>query len=168
MRDTRPIQECAPSLAITRRILVRAASLAGAGFVSGVAMPRDADAASEEVDEATLKILTDIAGEPPRLSDRVVLRMPPSFSNGGGVPVTLSIDSAMTAADHVRQASLIAPNNPIVLAARFHFSVASGHATVSTRMRLAKPQYVFATAEMSDGAVLMTRTWVKVETDGCK
>jgi len=47
---------------------------------------------------------------------------------------------------------------------------ASGaHADIvlSTRIRLAKPQDVIAVAEMSDGQVLMTKSWVEVEIDGC-
>ena len=38
---------------------------------------------------------------------------------------------------------------------------------VSTRIRLAEPQNVLAVAEMNDGALLMTRTWVEVATNGC-
>jgi sulfur-oxidizing protein SoxY len=38
---------------------------------------------------------------------------------------------------------------------------------VSTRIRLAEPQYVLAVAEMNDGALLMTRAWVEVATNGC-
>jgi sulfur-oxidizing protein SoxY len=39
---------------------------------------------------------------------------------------------------------------------------------VSTRIRLAEPQYVLALAEMNDGALLMAKTWVEVATNGCK
>ena len=40
-------------------------------------------------------------------------------------------------------------------------------AHVSTRIRLAKPQHVVAVAEMNDGTLLMTKTWVDVATNGC-
>ena len=46
-------------------------------------------------------------------------------------------------------------------------SPGSGRARVSTRIRLAKPQDVLAVAEMSDGALLLTRTRVKVDINGC-
>jgi sulfur-oxidizing protein SoxY len=39
---------------------------------------------------------------------------------------------------------------------------------VSTRIRLAEQQDVLAIAEMNDGALLMARTFVEVETNGCK
>jgi sulfur-oxidizing protein SoxY len=39
---------------------------------------------------------------------------------------------------------------------------------VSTRIRLAEPQYVLAVAQMSDGTLLMTETWVEAATNGCK
>jgi sulfur-oxidizing protein SoxY len=54
-----------------------------------------------------------------------------------------------------------------VPAAEFHFTPQSGTALVSTRVRLAQSQYVLAVAEMSDGTLLMARTWVKVDINGC-
>jgi sulfur-oxidizing protein SoxY len=38
---------------------------------------------------------------------------------------------------------------------------------VETRIRLAEPQDVVAVAEMNDGTLLMTTTWVEVATNGC-
>jgi sulfur-oxidizing protein SoxY len=49
----------------------------------------------------------------------------------------------------------------------FHFVPQRSAAHVSTRIRLAKPQYVVAVAEMNDGALLMAKTWVDVATNGC-
>ena len=57
--------------------------------------------------------------------------------------------------------------NPIIEVAGFHFIPQRSGARVSTRIRLAKPQYVVAVAEMSDGTLLMTKTWVDVATNGC-
>jgi len=39
---------------------------------------------------------------------------------------------------------------------------------VSTPIRLADRQHVVAVAEMNDGTLLMTDTWVEVATNGCK
>ena len=49
----------------------------------------------------------------------------------------------------------------------FHFVPRRSEPRVSTRIRLAGPQYVLAVAEMNDGALLMTKTWVEVATNGC-
>jgi sulfur-oxidizing protein SoxY len=73
----------------------------------------------------------------------------------------------MTENDHVRRVHVLAPKNPIIVVATFQFTPQSGSAAVSIRIRLAEPQMVLAVAEMNDGALLMARTWVKVETDGC-
>ena len=62
---------------------------------------------------------------------------------------------------------VFAPKNPIVEVASFNFVPRRSTARVSTRIRLAKPQDVVAVAEMSDGTLLMTKTWVDVATDGC-
>jgi len=101
------------------------------------------------------------------LSPRVHLEMPAAFGNGYSVPLTLVVDSAMTEADHVRVVHVLAPKNPIIVVAKFHFTQHSGKAAVATRIRLSEPQTVIAVAEMNDGALLMAGTWVKVDTDGC-
>jgi sulfur-oxidizing protein SoxY len=38
---------------------------------------------------------------------------------------------------------------------------------VSTRIRIAEPQYIVAVAEMNDGALLTAKAWVEVATNGC-
>jgi sulfur-oxidizing protein SoxY len=93
--------------------------------------------------------------------------MPPVFGNGYSVPMTLVVDSPMTEIDHVRSVLIVAPKNPIVVVAKYLFTPQSGRAAVSTRIRLAEPQTVLAVAEMSDGALLMSGTRVKVDTNGC-
>ncbi len=117
--------------------------------------------------EADRELVRRLTGKIPVASPRVHLIMPPVFGNGYTVPLILQIDSAMTGADCVRVAHVLAPGNPIVLVASFHFTPQSGQARISTRIRLAEPQAVLAAAEMSDGSVLMASTWVKVATNGC-
>jgi sulfur-oxidizing protein SoxY len=40
-------------------------------------------------------------------------------------------------------------------------------ARISTRIRLAGPQFVVAVAEMHDGTLLMAKSFVEVATNGC-
>jgi len=141
---------------ITRRALLSAAGLATAAL----AMPVRAD-------DPELALVEQLFGKTPVPSERLRLEMPPLFPNGYTVPLALEVDSPMTEADHVRSVHVIAPHNPLIRVASFHFTPASGRARVSTRIRLAKPQNVIAVAEMSDGSLLMAKTWVVVETDGC-
>lgn len=114
-------------------------------------------------DELVRQMLGSAAAESPL----VHLEIPQSFGNGYSVPMALSVDSPMTEADHVRLVHVLAPQNPIILVARFRFTPQSGRAAITTRIRLSGPQNVIAVAEMSSGSLLMARTWVKVDTDGC-
>jgi sulfur-oxidizing protein SoxY len=93
--------------------------------------------------------------------------MPRTFPNGYTVPLTIEVDSLMTEDDHVRHVRVVAPRNPLIEVATFHFLPQHSQPRVSTRIRLAEPQYVLAVAEMSDGTLQMAKTWVDVATNGC-
>ena len=146
-----------------RNVLAAAAAAAGAGFAGRGPVP-PVDAGDSDDDVAIVKQLT---GKIPAKSDRIHLAMPRSFPNGYTVPLSLDIDSPMTEADHVRHVRVFAPRNPLVEVARFQFVPGRSEPRVSTRIRLAEPQYVLAVAEMNDGALLMSKTWVEVATNGC-
>ncbi len=133
------------------------------GF-AGVALlsPQDARANYE-----ALELVRQLTGRTATESDRLHLIMPTSFPTGYTVPISLDIDSPMTETDHVRQIRVFAPQNPLIEVASFHFAPQRSLPRVSTRIRLAKPQYVVAVAEMNDGVLLMAKTWVHVATNGC-
>jgi sulfur-oxidizing protein SoxY len=146
----------------TRRDVLTAAVAGGAGFASAALAsppPPDGDA---------VDLVKRLTGKTPIVSDRLHLVMPKVFPNGYTVPLTLVIDGPMTESDHVRHVSVLAPRNPLVEVATFHFVPQRSEPRVSTRIRLAEPQYVTAVAEMNDGTLLMTETWVEVATNGCK
>jgi sulfur-oxidizing protein SoxY len=143
---------------VARRRLLRAAGLASIAL----AAPRAVRSADPEMD-----LVVEIFGRTPVQSDRLRLDMPRLFANGYTVPLTLEVDCPMTAADHVRAVHVLAPRNPFLRVASFHFTPLSGKARVSTRIRLAEPQNVIAVADMSDGSLTMAKTWVEVEINGC-
>ena len=148
---------------LTRRAVVKALWGSGVGLASvAIASPRSIGA-----DDEAIELVKRLTGRIPTESSRLHLEMPAAFPNGYTVPMTLEVDSPMTEADHVRHVHVFAPRNPLIKVATFHFTPRSGRARVSTRIRLAEPQYVLAAADMSDGTLLMTRTWVKVDTNGC-
>jgi len=147
----------------TRRAVLTAAAAAGGGLASGVFISA-LDASDSDDDVAIIKQLT---GKAPVESGRVHLVMPRTFPNGYTVPLSFEIDSPMTEADHVRQVRVLAPRNPLIEVARFYFVPRRSEPRVSTRIRLAGPQDVLVVAEMNDGALLMTKTWVEVATNGC-
>jgi sulfur-oxidizing protein SoxY len=67
------------------------------------------------------------------------------------VPLTVSVESPMTQADHVKKIHVFNEKNPQPQVAVFHLGPRSGRAAASTRIRLADTQKVTAIAEMSDG-----------------
>jgi sulfur-oxidizing protein SoxY len=142
----------------TRRelVLTTVTGLATAAIVSPAG-------ASDE----TTELIERLIGKKAIESDRVHLAMPRSFPNGYTVPLTLEIDSPMTEEDHVERVRVLAPGNPLIEVATFHFLAQRSQPRVSTRIRLAKPQHVLAVAEMNDGTLLMAKTWVEVVTNGC-
>ncbi|MCK1643053.1 sulfur oxidation protein SoxY [Bradyrhizobium sp. 157] len=147
---------------ITRRSVLSAAIAGSAGIASA------ALASTSPPSDDAGKLVKQLTGKTPIASDRLHLIMPQVFPNGYTVPLTLAIDSPMTEADHVRHVSVLAPRNPLIEVATFHFVPQRSESRVSTRIRLAEPQYVLAVAEMNDGTLLMTETWVEVATNGCK
>jgi len=147
----------------TRRAVLTAAAAAGGGLAGGVFIS-PLDASDSDDDVAIIKQLT---GKTPVGSDRVHLVMPRTFPNGYTVPLSFEIDSPMTEADHVRHVRVFAPRNPLIEVARFYFVPRRSEPRVSTRIRLAEPQYVVAVAQMNDGVLLMNKTWVEVATNGC-
>jgi sulfur-oxidizing protein SoxY len=146
---------------LTRRAVLTAAVAAGAGF-AGAALASPVNASDDAAE-----LIKHLTGKTPTESDRLHLAMPRVFANGYTVPLTLVIDSPMTEADHVRDVRVLAPRNPLITVATFHFVPQRSEPRVSTRIRLAQPQDVLAVAEMNDGTLLMTRTWVEVATNGC-
>ena len=135
-----------------------AVALIGAGIVSGPALATSAGA------EAAMKKLT---GGRPTKKGRVKLKLPPIAENGNTVPMTVIVDSPMTANDYVKSVHVVADGNPRPNVASFHFTPASGKAQVTTRIRMAKTQNIIAVAEMSDGTLYRGVKNVKVTIGGC-
>lgn len=150
-------------MALTRRGVLVAGCAGGAAFVGGTFLWPQSARAVDEIAEFVRLHCGQIAVE----SDRLHLVMPAVFPTGYTVPISLNIESPMTEADHVKTIRVFAPQNPIVEVAGFQFFPQRSLPRVSTRIRLAKPQYVVAVAEMNDAALLMAKTWVDVATNGC-
>jgi sulfur-oxidizing protein SoxY len=150
--------EKTPAAGLTRRELFLATA---AGFASAtIVSPAKAS------DEAA-ELIKRLTGRSATASDRLHLVMPRTFPNGYTVPLNVDIDSPMTENDYVRYVRVVAPRNPLIEVATFHFVPQRSLPRVSTRIRLAEPQDVLAFAELNDGTLLMTKTWVDVATNGC-
>jgi sulfur-oxidizing protein SoxY len=149
-------------MGLTRRDVLMAGCVGSAALASPLFSLGSARAQDE-----TIELVKRLTGQTATVSDRLHLVMPAVFPTGYTVPLDLDIGSPMTEDDHVRRIRVFAPQNPIIEVASFNFVPQRSVARVSTRIRLAKPQYVVAVAEMSDGTALMTKTYVDVATNGC-
>ncbi|MCB1420112.1 MAG: thiosulfate oxidation carrier protein SoxY [Notoacmeibacter sp.] len=134
-----------------------AAAFAVTGFR---AMPASASAEDAE------KMVMEFAGKAPE-SGKISLNAPEIAENGNTVPISVSVESAMSGDDMVESVMLLADGNPSPEVATFHFTALSGSASATTRIRLAKTQNVIAVAKMKDGSVYMDKKQVKVTIGGC-
>jgi sulfur-oxidizing protein SoxY len=82
---------------------------------------------------------------------RVTLDLPPLIENGNTVPLVVSVESPMTAADHVKAIHVFNEKNPQPNVFSARLSVRSGKAAVGTRIKLGDSQKIVAIAETSDG-----------------
>lgn len=98
---------------------------------------------------------------------KVRLDVPEIAENGNTVPVTVSVESPMTAASYVKEILVVADGNPRAGVASFKFSPDVSVAEANVRIRLAETQNVIVVAKMSDGAYLMAAKQVKVTIGGC-
>lgn len=137
-----------------------------AGALAIVALGAGPKAARAD-EAATEKSLMDFTGGKTPGTGKITLTAPEIAENGNTVPISVTVDSEMTEASYVESVTLLADGNPNPAVATFHFSPASGAATATTRMRLAKTQNVLAVAKMSDGSVFMDKKLVKVTIGGC-
>jgi len=135
-----------------------AAALAATGLPSGSAL-----AATPAVE----KRIMDFTGGKQPATGKVTLTAPEIAENGNTVPISIAVDSPMTADDYAADVMILAVGNPMPGVATFHFTPMSGTAEASTRIRLAKTQDVIAVAKMSDGSVFMDTKQVKVTIGGC-
>jgi sulfur-oxidizing protein SoxY len=102
--------------------------------------------------EAMRSAIAELTRNLPVVPGRVRLDLPPLVENGNSVTLTLTVDSPMTPADHVKAIGIFTEKNPLPNVAVFRLGPRAGRAMVTTRMRLATSQQVTAIAELSDGS----------------
>jgi sulfur-oxidizing protein SoxY len=99
-----------------------------------------------------MEAIAKIVGSNPIRDGRVKLIIPPLVESGNLVVLKLSIESPMTANDYVKAVHVIAEGNPLPNIFTAYFTPRSGRAELTTRVRLADSQRVWAVAQMSDGS----------------
>jgi sulfur-oxidizing protein SoxY len=115
----------------------------GTYFIPSIALAK-----KEEADEAIQKI----TGGAKIQEGRVTLTIPPLVENGNLVVLKVSVDSPMTASDYVKVIHVIAEGNPLPNIFTAYLTPRSGTANITTRVRLADSQRVWAIVQMSNGS----------------
>jgi len=124
-----------------------------AGAVGILVLPLIGDRALATPDSMA-EAMAEVLGKGAKIkAGRVKIELPELAENGNSVPLKLSVDSPMTATDHVKALYVFSERNPVSNVARFHLGPRSGAARVQTSIRLAATQRITAIARMSDGSL---------------
>ena len=107
--------------------------------------------AARATPEALAAAIKQLTGDAPLREGRVTLDLPPLVENGNAVPLTVSVESPMTADDHIKAIHVFNEKNPQPHVFNAGLSPANGRALVATRIKLADAQKVVAIAETSKG-----------------
>ena len=143
-----------------RRQLLKATA---AGLALSLTRVRGAFATQEEMAQA----MKTAFGDRVIREGKVLLELPKLAENGNVVPVTITVDSPMTASDHVTTIHLFSEKNPLPDIVEFHLGPHNGKARVGTRIRLAETQKVVAVATLSDGSLWSAAVEVVTTITGC-
>ena len=98
---------------------------------------------------------------------KVTLDVPPLIDNGNSVPISVKVDSPMTAAEHVKAIHLFTEKNPQPYILTAHLGPRAGRAAVTTRARIADSGRVIAIAQLSDGSCWEDTVPVVVTLSAC-
>jgi sulfur-oxidizing protein SoxY len=146
-----------------RQILINAVALIGGTGMSSLLAIKPTWATPAMMRAAIRKVV----GEAPLRKGKVKLDLPPLIENGNTVPMTVSIDSPMTEADHVKAIHVFNEKNPQPNVLSVRLEPRAGKAAISSRIRLADSQTVTAIAEMSDGSFWSDEADVVVTLAAC-
>jgi sulfur-oxidizing protein SoxY len=98
---------------------------------------------------------------------RVKLDLPPLIDNGNAVPLTVTVESPMTAQDHVKAIHVFTEKNPQPYVISANLGPRAGRARLATRARIADTGSVVAIAQMSDGSFWSDSVNVVVTLSAC-
>lgn len=111
--------------------------------------------------------LKKLVGSAAVRTGRVKVEMPELSENGNATSLSVSVESPMTAANHVKAVHIFSEKNPVAYIARFGIGPRAGRAKVSTSIRVADSQTITVVAEMSDGSFWKGTAQTEVTTPAC-
>lgn len=149
---------------ISRREFLTLACGALAARPAGAQLPPNIDALRRAaLDEAIRKV----SGGAPVRAGKVHLDVPPLIDNGNTVPLSVTVESPMTAADHVKSIHVFTEKNPQPYVLSAYLGSRAGRARVDTRARIADTGRVIAVAQLSDGTFWSDTVSVVVTLSAC-
>ena len=131
----------------TRRAFLTLVCGAYAGVSAAQLPPNIAALRTKALQSAIDKVTGGAAVRP----GRVKLVLPPLIDNGNTVPLSVTVESPMTPADHVKSIHVFTEKNPQPYVVSVHLGPRAGRASLATRARIADSGTVLAIAQMSDG-----------------
>jgi sulfur-oxidizing protein SoxY len=142
----------------TRRTVLTAIGGAGAALIV-----RPARATPDSMRSAIRQVVGQAAVKP----GKVKLDLPPLVENGNTVAMAVSVESPMTAKDHVKAIHVFTEKNPQPNVISVKLGPRAGRAEIQTRVRLADTQTVTAICEMSDGSFWSDKVDVIITLGAC-
>ena len=146
----------------TMPVTTRRAFLAGATIVC--VLPFGPARATPEAMAAAIK---EVVGTGTIREGKVKLDLPPLVENGNVVPLTVSVESPMTPADHVKAIHVFNEKNPQPHVFSARLGPRNGRAVITTRIKLADSQKIIAIAETSTGQFFSASADVIVTLAAC-
>jgi sulfur-oxidizing protein SoxY len=141
--------------------------LAGGALAAGTALAQ-LDPNIEAKRRAALQAaIAGVVGDAPVRSGKVKLQVPPLIDNGNTVPLSVTVESPMSAADHVKAIHVFTEKNPQPYVITAHLGPRAGRASLATRARIADTGRVIAIAQMSDGSFWSDTVSVVVTLSAC-
>jgi len=119
-----------------------------AGTAAVVVLPLAPAAATPD---AMAEAIRKVIGMATPIEGRVKLDVPPLVENGSTVPLTVSVESPMTADDHVKAIHVFNEKNPQPNVFSARLGPQNGRAVIGPRIKLGDSQRIIAIAETSDG-----------------
>ncbi|HZP79003.1 MAG TPA: thiosulfate oxidation carrier protein SoxY [Pseudolabrys sp.] len=139
--------------------------LLGAG-TAALMLITQSDGASATAEQAAAEVAKFTGGKTAS-KGKITIELPEIAENGNTVPLSVTVDSPMTADDHVTDILVVSEANPNPGVVTFHFTPMSGKADASTRIRLAATQNIIVVAKTNKGELFTDQKLVKVTIGGC-
>lgn len=142
----------------------RAFLLLGVAGAAQAQLPPNIEAIRKAALEEAIRKVT---GNAAVREGKVRLQVPPLIDNGNTVPLSVEVDSPMSAADHVKAIHVFTERNPQPYVVSAYLGPRAGRARIATRARIADTGSVVAVAQLSDGSFWSHSVRVIVTLSAC-